>query len=282
MNVSTPLPGVVLSLCLGFLSAHPAAALAQQPVRFPERPARVLVTPPFADREVAQLLATLDKLLAPGSEADVKASLWEFGRRIQGGYLTSTQESLVVRHLDAILLADPTRAPFVAGARRMVTELAPGKRAPEIVGTDLDGAPLRLSDYRGKVVVLVFSAEWCSICRTLDPYERFMLDLYEKWPFAIVSVETGESRDSVRRLKSQQGLRYSSFWDESSKAGVESAGAIATSWNATGFPTVYVLDGEGVIRFVDLRYEDLLKGVRQLLTEEMAAAEQPTRRAGRR
>jgi hypothetical protein len=35
----------------------------------------------------------------------------------------------------------------------------------------------------------------------------------------------------------------------------------------TGWPTVYVIDPAGVIRFVDLRQEDLLKGVRQLLTE---------------
>jgi hypothetical protein len=38
-----------------------------------------------------------------------------------------------------------------------------------------------------------------------------------------------------------------------------------------GYPSIYVLDGDGVIRFVDLRYEDLLKAVRQLVNEDVAA-----------
>ncbi len=60
-------------------------------------------------------------------------------------------------------------------ARAMSFELnniVPGKPAPEIEGTDADGKPFLLSDYKGKVVLLTFSANWCGNCVELHPMER--------------------------------------------------------------------------------------------------------------
>ena len=50
--------------------------------------------------------------------------------------------------------------------------LAVGKPAPEIEGVDVDGKPLKLSDYKGKVVVLVFWGSWCGPCMAQVPHER--------------------------------------------------------------------------------------------------------------
>jgi hypothetical protein len=91
-----------------------------------------------------------------------------------------------------------------------------------------------------------------------------MLELYKQWPFSILSVETGSSPDAIKQIKSSAALPYRSWWDSPSKTG---PGPIANAWNVGGYPAVYVLDGNGVIRFVDIRYEDLLKGVRQLLSQ---------------
>jgi thiol-disulfide isomerase/thioredoxin len=124
--------------------------------------------------------------------------------------------------------------------------------------------PFTLSDHRGQVVVLTFSAEWCGICRTLYPYERLLQELYERWPLALLAVETGSTPASAKTAREAQGLRYRAWWDEPRDDG---QGAIASAWRISGLPAVYVLDARGVIRFVDLREEDLLKGVRQLLAE---------------
>ncbi len=149
--------------------------------------------------------------------------------------------------------------------------LAVGSVAPDIVGHDLDGVEFRLSDYRGKVVVLEFSGDWCGICRSEYPYERLMLDLYKNnWPFAILSVNSDSDPALAKQAKAAQGLTYRSWWDGRSTE--SSAGPIAAAWHVTGWPTLYVLDGDGVIRFVNLRQEDLLKAVRQLVTDQVRRA----------
>jgi peroxiredoxin len=139
-----------------------------------------------------------------------------------------------------------------------------GATAPDIVGTDLDGRALRLSDYRGKVVVVTFSGEWCGICRSEYPYHRFLLELYRDWPFALLSVESGADRDVARRAKIDRGLLYRSWWDGAPRR--DAPGTIAAAWGVSGWPTTYVLDEKGAIRAIDPRKEDLLKVVRQLLT----------------
>jgi thiol-disulfide isomerase/thioredoxin len=248
----------------------PARAAAQDFAPFPSRSELSLVARPFSDREVETLLATLDGLLAreidpvkwDGSAA---TAIGGFVRHLQTGRLTASQERQVTRHLEGIAAARPGVADTVGRSRRLVTAFMPGKPAPEIAGKDLDGVDLRLSEYRGKVVVLVFTAEWCGICRTLNPYERFMLELYGNWPFAILSVETGSSPDAAKKAKALERLSYRSWWDAVPASG--GPGRIASAWNVAGYPSVYVLDAKGVIRFVDVRYEDLLKAVRQLLME---------------
>jgi thiol-disulfide isomerase/thioredoxin len=151
-----------------------------------------------------------------------------------------------------------------------------GRVAPDIVGRDLDGVEFRLSDYRGKVVVLLFTADWCGICRSLYPYERFLGELYGNWPFAIVSVDGGPSADIARKAKASERLTYRS-WLDAPTAGAPD-GRIAAEWQVKGRPAVYVLDGDGVIRHENVRYEELLKAVRMLLTEHLERQE----RAGAR
>jgi peroxiredoxin len=265
MNVRSTLPTLAVALCL----ASPVSAMAQALGAFGEAPALTLAVPPFGDQQIGTWLTTLDRLLSEADAAKAESAdqiLGTFIRRVQAGRLSPAQELRIVAHLDRRAMAVPGDRAALRSARQAIQTLTVGKKAPEISGTDLNGVSFRLSDYRGQVVALVFSAEWCGICRTLYPYERLMLELYKNWPFALLGVEAGSSVDSARRFRAEQGLTFRAWWD-----GPE--GAITSSWNVGGLPAVYVVDGEGTIRFIDTRHEDLLKGVRQLLAEQTARAD---------
>jgi peroxiredoxin len=229
--------------------------------------AATAVVPAMGDRELRTLLDLLDGALlrrSPAPTADEASRvLWHFGRRMQASRLSSDQEAIVLARLDAIGRARPAYGALVEQPAFMVRTLTVGKRAPDIRGRDLTGAPLALHSLRGRAVVLSFSAEWCGICKTQFPYFRLLEDLYGNWPLSIVSVETGSSPEVAQRIKSNARLTFASWWDPPTDASTH--GAIAAAWRVTGWPSLYVLDGDGVIRFVDVRDEELLKAVRQVL-----------------
>src|SRR5438105_9037394 len=66
----------------------------------------------------------------------------------------------------------------------------PGEPAPEIKGEDMDGKPLKLSDYRGKVVLLDFWGFWCAYCLRYIPHEKDLVRQYEGRPFVLLGVNT--------------------------------------------------------------------------------------------
>ena len=246
-------------------------ALAQRLTDFGTRQSADLAPEKFTDTEITRLLGLLaERLKTPDAAEPATASaiLVGFTRRLQNAQFSRPQEELIRTRLNEIGRSHASLRNDVADAIRTLNAFTVGRTAPEIVGKDLDGQPIRLSDYRGKVVLLTFSGEWCGICRSEYPYHRLLLDLYKAWPFAIVSVESGRDPAAMKKTKTDQGLSYRSFWDE---ADPKSEGKIASAWQVTGWPTVYVLDSAGVIRFVDVRKEDLLKAVRQLLTAQVEA-----------
>jgi peroxiredoxin len=247
-------------------------ALGVSPGRTVAGPTNVQTT---SDVDLAEWIRSLDARLAAKSEpsrwkSDARFALWEFGRRIQKANLRPAQEDLVLAHLDRIEREHRDASSIVQRARYMVSALSVGKTAPDIAGQDLDGQSMRLSDYRGKVVLLVFSGDWCGICRSDYPYERLLLELYANWPFAIVGVDGSTTIDTATAVKTRERLTFRSWWDGDGSS--RTAGPIATEWNVVGWPATYVLDQKGVIRYVDLQKEDLLKSVRELLNDETRRA----------
>ena len=147
-------------------------------------------------------------------------------------------------------------------ARRDLFELRHlliGKKAPEIEGEDLDGKPMKLSDYRGKVVVLVFWGTWCGPCMAQVPHERSLATRLDGKPFALLGVDVNDEKRHARKVAEDQRMTWRSWWD-----GGETP-RISTLWNVRLFPSVYVLDHRGVIRYRQVHGEDLDKAVDKLL-----------------
>jgi thiol-disulfide isomerase/thioredoxin len=142
-------------------------------------------------------------------------------------------------------------------------EMTVGRPSPPIEGKDVDGKPLKLSDYRGKVVLVVFWASWCGPCMAQVPHERALTERLRGKPFALLGVNCDRSGDEARAAMTKNGITWPNWFD-----GDPSEGPIAARWSVDSLPQVYVLDAEGVIRFKDVRGEALGKAVDVLLAEK--------------
>jgi peroxiredoxin len=253
----------------GVISALLTSTLpAQELTGFGPMPRRGITVPDFSDQQVTDLVGRLDDLLLRHSDPprrtfDVESYVKDFTERLQFGTLNPAQEARVLDHFAALATRYPADAPILDRAQRIIRRLSVGKVAPEITGRDLDGLAFKLSDYRGRVVVLTFSGEWCAACRGDYPFQRLLLELYKDRPFVLLGVNSDRDPRSAKQSKMDHGLTYRTWWDGGGSKNTE--GPIAKAWAVSGWPTIYVLDERGVIRFANLRQEDLLIGVRQLM-----------------
>lgn len=144
-----------------------------------------------------------------------------------------------------------------------------GAPAPATAGVDLTGEPIDLADYRGQVVVLDFWTTFCQPCLALVPTARALVRDLAPEPVVYLGVNGDVDRAAGHATAVRVGMNWRNLWD--GPDGPE--GPAATAWNvpALGWPSVFVLDTEGRIRF-KLRgkeqVEDELEGaVRTLLAE---------------
>jgi peroxiredoxin len=253
----------LLVVVAGVSLTAPAAALATaQPVGWDA---------PVTEVEITRAFAELDAKIATEKDAGRWASaarlpLWDFARQWQTRRLTPAQETRILTRLAAIGRAHAGGPEAVRGAQFMIKSLSVGRVAPEIAGEDLDGQPFRLSDYRGQIVTLIFSGNWCGICRSDYPFTRQLLEKFGDAPVVVLGIDSSTSLDAAKRGKHDNGLAHRSWWD--GQGAKYNQGPIATTWNVVGWPTVYVIDATGVIRFVDVRRDLLLDAVGQLVTPE--------------
>src|SRR5438132_9676886 len=79
------------------------------------------------------------------------------------------------------------------------------------------------------------------------PHERSLLKQLADKPFVIIGVNSDEDRDEIKKVIDKQQITWRSFWN-----GGTHSGPIATSWNVRGWPTIYILDADGVIRYTSV------------------------------
>jgi len=127
-----------------------------------------------------------------------------------------------------------------------IRNLCVGKPAPEIVGQDIDGKPFKLSDYRGKVVVVDFWTISCASCRDMNAYERSLVRRMQGKPFALLGVNGDEDKDKLKEWIKKEDITWRSWRDGEGDA--HTKGPIASQFNTSARPTIYILDQRGVIR----------------------------------
>lgn len=84
-----------------------------------------------------------------------------------------------------------------------------GEMAPDFTTTLDNGKTFKLSDYRGKVVMLQFTASWCGVCRTEMPFiEKEIWQQHKDKSFVLIGVDRDEPIEKLNALSKATGISY--------------------------------------------------------------------------
>lgn len=121
--------------------------------------------------------------------------------------------------------------------------LEKGSLAPDFELTDMEGNPVKLSDYRGKAVLLNFWASWCPPCRAEMPHMEKLYKKYKDKKFDILAVNltnTEKNNGDAEKFVKELGLTF--------KIPMDVKGTVGADYNIMAYPTSYFIDSDGVIR----------------------------------
>ena len=99
------------------------------------------------------------------------------------------------------------------------------------------------------------------------PHERSLVNRLKDKPFVLLGINTGDQEATLRKLIKDGEITWPFWIDDTGKSG-----PITQQWSVEAFPTIYVLDAKGVIRFKDVRDEEMDKAVDSLFAEMEAEA----------
>ncbi|MDX2249870.1 MAG: TlpA disulfide reductase family protein [Bacteroidia bacterium] len=175
-------------------------------------------------------------------------------------------EDALIHYTDRYLREFPDDNPRLAEQLRQETRLARSKMigaiAPEIALPSPEGDTLRISDFRGKVLLLDFWASWCGPCRKENPNVVRMYNQYKNKGFEILGISLDRSKEPWVQAIEKDGLTWShisdlKFWQS----------IAAKTYSVGSIPYTVLLDAEGRIVAKNLRGAQLEAKVAELLGE---------------
>ena len=248
-----------------------------------------LALTPSSGHEV-RALAALVKVLARAEKGDHDQSLADLGalfKKSAGGppqaALTDTDMALAVgeSYLQRLIrsgrydiarklceLACETDAPAMVKTHfegRMARLGLVGKAAPTIAGVDVDGRPVSLADYKGKVVLVDFWATWCPPCVASIPALNRLAQKYHDQGFVILGINVDAMHEDVKDIKTALPvvrrflIKHGVSWTNLLNG--QGAGDFAAAYGVEEIPAGFLLDRGGKIIGVDQSGEELERAV---------------------
>lgn len=172
------------------------------------------------------------------------------------GYLAKFpdgQYAPMLKELEKRVVSEVERA-------RKWAAISEGKPAPEFATTTVDGKPIDLKKLRGKVVVLDFWATWCGPCRQLMPAMKELYDSFKDKDFALVGISADRSVDDLKEYVEKEEIAWPQIFE-----GDGDTTTVLAKYGVNKFPTIVVVDKQGVIRAVDVHPPKLNEVVEDLL-----------------
>lgn len=123
----------------------------------------------------------------------------------------------------------------------------PGTKAIDFSLRTFRGNVVKLSDLRGKVVLLDFWASWCQPCREELPYLDVLRKTYGPKGFAVVAVNIDNKAKNAVDFLNKYSIKLDPLWDKRKK--------VIAAYDVATMPTTFLLDKKGRIRFVHSGFE---------------------------
>ncbi|HVY74358.1 MAG TPA: TlpA disulfide reductase family protein [Puia sp.] len=138
--------------------------------------------------------------------------------------------------------------------------MSPGKTAADLSLPDLNGKLVKLSDLRGKVVLIDFWASWCGPCRKNNPRLARLYHKYHDKGLEIYGVSLDDEPDDWKSAVEHDRMNWiqvidSRGWDAQS----------ARIYNVDMIPSSFLVDRQGVIRAVNMEGGELETAIKSLL-----------------
>lgn len=96
------------------------------------------------------------------------------------------------------------------------------------------------------------------------PHEKELVERLKDQPFALLGINSDGTAEELKKILADRGITWRQAVDG------DTGGPWATKWNVHGWPTIFVLDAQGVIRYRDVRGEEMEEAVLELLKEAKA------------
>ncbi|MES0343478.1 MAG: TlpA disulfide reductase family protein [Anaerolineales bacterium] len=128
----------------------------------------------------------------------------------------------------------------------VVSKIAPeiGAQAPDFALRDLEGNEARLSDYRGRTVLLTFWATWCGPCRLEMPTFEGRYQELKDDGFTVLGLNYDEPIEDVSAFRDELGLSFPLLLDP--------GGSVQRLYRIRGYPSSIFVDPQGVVRVIHI------------------------------
>ncbi|MDB5232482.1 MAG: thiol:disulfide interchange protein [Chitinophagaceae bacterium] len=135
-----------------------------------------------------------------------------------------------------------------------------GSTAVDFTQNDQNGKPVKLSQFKGKYVLVDFWASWCGPCRLENPNVVKAYNQYKDKNFTILSVSLDQDKSNWLKAINDDKLNWNhvsdlQYWNN----------AVARTYNIQSIPQNFLIDPNGVIIAKNLRGEDLAKKLKELI-----------------